>query len=316
MSGELEDPEQGPTPRTKPRGRRRKRLSSQATEERMFEAGRAVLREQGVVLSLDDLNMDEVITRAGVPRSSVYRIWPSKSDYTHALLMNLAGPDWIGSTGFDLATMKAAAHVVLRRWGDLAGPEGRRSVMLETTQVAVSMNYQSFIDSNTWSVYFALAATSRGMATRAADDDLIQEVLHTVVVEEDKFLDAVAGFYQLMGSLFGLRLRPGLSFRQLAVACAAVLEGLAVRSLLGEGAKALTGSRWEVSTTLPSLFASNLSAPDSAPGADDWSLPELSFLAILDGFTEPDPDWELTPELLEVLRYTVEDLQTETEAVD
>ena len=57
----------------------------------MLDAGRELALEAGAALTIEHLRLEEVIQRARVPRSSVYRLWPYREEYTDDLLCYLAG---------------------------------------------------------------------------------------------------------------------------------------------------------------------------------------------------------------------------------
>lgn len=286
--------------------RRRRRHSPDEIRDRMFIAAREILQIQGVVLSLDDLGLDDVIARAGVPRSSVYKIWPYKSDFIQDLLKTLAGPDWMGTAGFDVEHMVQAAQTVLDRWDDLATQQGRRSVLLDVVRTAIYYNYTSLLSSNEWPIYVALMATSKGLAQRT-DDPKMQEVLDVVAHEEERFLESMTTFYTVMASMLGLRIRPGLEYRDFAMAGAAVLDGLTLRTVLQQAAAELDSPDTQTGTATPH------------PGDESMSyntriaaLPTMAFQAILDAFMEPDPDWSPQPELRQGLQSIITGLKSGT----
>src|ERR1700744_1145738 len=71
---------------------RPERGSAGEVRQRMLDAGRELALEAGAALTIEHLRLEEVIQRARVPRSSVYRMWPYRADYTHELLSYRAGP--------------------------------------------------------------------------------------------------------------------------------------------------------------------------------------------------------------------------------
>src|SRR6201995_5316022 len=70
---------------------RPERVPAEEIRQRMLEAGRKLADEAGAALTIEHLRLEEVIQRAGVPRSSVYRLWPYRADYIDDLLCHLAG---------------------------------------------------------------------------------------------------------------------------------------------------------------------------------------------------------------------------------
>src|ERR1700749_959508 len=70
---------------------RPERVPAEEVRQRMLDAGRELALEAGVALTIENLRLEEGIQRAGVPRSSAYRLWPYREDYTDDLLCYLAG---------------------------------------------------------------------------------------------------------------------------------------------------------------------------------------------------------------------------------
>ena len=109
-----------------PTRRRRERLSAETVRQRMIRAGADIVREHGVLISLEEIAMDDVVRRAEVPRSSAYRIWPYKGDFVTDLLMEFAGPNWMGTAAFDEQTLRRRNLIDPIRPGDEQnGPRGR-----------------------------------------------------------------------------------------------------------------------------------------------------------------------------------------------
>src|SRR5580693_309931 len=70
---------------------RPERVPAEEVKQRMLDAGREMALEAGAALTIEHLRLEEVIQRARVPRSSVYRMWPYREEYTDDLLCYLAG---------------------------------------------------------------------------------------------------------------------------------------------------------------------------------------------------------------------------------
>jgi AcrR family transcriptional regulator len=276
--------------------RRRQRLSAEEVREKMFEAAREVLFLQGVTVSLEDLGMDEVIFRAGVPRSSVYRIWPYKDDFVNDLLIDLAGPSWRGTAAFDEETIKVAIEVVRNNWNRLSTAEGRRAVLLEAVRTGATRNLDGIVDSLEWPIYVALIATSRG-ANKQSDENS-QRLVARLEQAESQFIIFMGDFYAAMSQMLGLRPKEGYTYRQLAAAGAATVEGLALRRVLFEANSDNRAS--SPTSVLESVVEAKLRHPED--DSHDWSIAAIAFQGILDAFTESDPNWvpaNLQPDLVD-----------------
>src|SRR5271165_2003991 len=110
---------------------RPERVPAAEVKERMLDAGRELALESGAALTIEHLRMEEVIQRARVPRSSVYRLWPYKDDYIDDLLCYLAGPgSWFsGRPAHDPGTADLVQRVLTGNEHLLATPEGRQALL-------------------------------------------------------------------------------------------------------------------------------------------------------------------------------------------
>src|ERR1700759_1340099 len=93
---------------------RPERVPAEAVRQRMLEAGRELALEAGAALTIEHLKLEEVIQRARVPRSSVYRMWPYREGFIDDLLIFLAGEgSWFSDRPvLDPETFDVAAKVV------------------------------------------------------------------------------------------------------------------------------------------------------------------------------------------------------------
>lgn len=271
--------------------RRQERLKEEQVRDRMFVAARDLLRVQGVRITLEDLGLDDVVYRAGVSRSSVYRIWPYKADFVADLLRSLAGMNWMGNAAFDTQTLILAAETVLGRWDDLAEPETRRALLVDVVTAGVQRNYQALLESDEWYIYIALEVTARGPEQGGDEHDI---ALAKLIGEAARgFIDGMSAFYEAIGPVLGLRLRiPGASYRHLAAAGGAVVEGLVLQRMVSNANQGTPDfdSPW----SLRELVEGPLVCPES--GAGHLDLVSLAFLAILDSLTEPTPDYIFSAE--------------------
>src|SRR5229473_1330094 len=91
---------------------RPERVTAEEVRQRMLDAGRELALEVGAALTIEHLRLEEVIQRARVPRSSVYRIWPYREDYIDDLLCYLAGE---GSWFSDRPVLDPVTFVVAQK---------------------------------------------------------------------------------------------------------------------------------------------------------------------------------------------------------
>lgn len=273
---------------SRPRGQR---LSAEEVRGRMLRQGMEVIRARGLIVGLDDVRMEDLIVGAQVPRSSVWRIWPGKWEYLVDLLVSAADPhgaDLLRSP-IDDATLDLALATVRSRPELLSTPQGRRTVLAETVRVALSHNYAVFAGSTSWRTYMAMLATVNAISDEDARARIASR-LHEA--ERAGFLGAMAAFYREVCTLIGLRLRaPDYTFEHLALTGAALVEGLALRNAILDA-----DSQYGPGPDEPSLDAL-LHAPLTPPAGvsgEAWSTAALAFLGVLDAFTEPDPDADVS----------------------
>src|SRR6516165_2379902 len=140
---------------------RPERVPAGEVRQRMLDAGRELALAAGAALTIEHLRLEEVIQRARVPRSSVYRLWPYKEDYISDLLCYLAGS---GSSFSERTLMAPETGAMVRALIDdnralLAAPEGRRALLCEIIRITAERNYRALSDSPQWRLHMALATT-------------------------------------------------------------------------------------------------------------------------------------------------------------
>src|ERR1700758_888695 len=112
---------------------RPERVPAEEVRQRMLDAGRELALEAGAALTIEHLRLEEVIQRARVPRSSVYRMWPYREGDIDDLLCYLAGAGSFFSDRslIDPETFSIAAQVVTDHPGLLGSTGGRRALLCE-----------------------------------------------------------------------------------------------------------------------------------------------------------------------------------------
>ncbi len=278
--------------------RERRRMTADQVRRKMLEAGRSLARQIGLGASLEEISMEEVIRRARVPRSSVYRIWPYKSDFAADLLIYLAGPSGYLSGGdvFDAATFEVARKTIAMYRHCLISPQGRRAVLCEVVRRAVNANFTHMLEDPTWGLHHALLATLGSIKDRAAKAAVAAALEEAEAVSRAN----ISGLVQEIMAAVGLRLRdPRAKIEHLVIAGSSLLDTLALRHALTADMTAGTdrGGAYGRSETSGSLVRTILPGPDTPDGTPaEWSLPALSYLALVDAFTELDPDFEAPEE--------------------
>ncbi|MEV5720486.1 TetR/AcrR family transcriptional regulator [Amycolatopsis mediterranei] len=269
-----------------PRGRRR--ISADEARNRMLAAARDIVFELGMTVSLEDVSMEEVMRRAQVPRSSVYRLWPYKGDFVDDLLCHLAGPEWVGVSPGQARTLAVARDVIRANRDRLNSPEGRLAVTRETARQAIACSFEDLLSAKGWTFYFALAGTIdyvRDAQARARIAAALEE-------SEQVRVRSLAAFYRELAGVVGLRLRDGYRFEHLALAGGALLQGLLVREIVARNSPRDQSQSTDEDVQTPHRM---LTHPLPGHGLDgetaDWSFAASAYLAIFESILEPDPNF-------------------------
>jgi len=265
---------------------RPERVPAEQIKQRMLEAGRDLALESGAALTIEHLRLEEIILRARVPRSSVYRMWPYKEDYIDDLLCYLAGPgSWFHSSAvFDPETFAVVERVIAENRHLLTTMAGRRALLCEVVRLAVARNYLALSESPAWRLHTALVTTLGSSRNGKAREKIVAAL-------EEAQLQSRGSMVALFGHLadvIGLRLLdPERGVEHLMLAGGLLVQSLALRNVQ---VQAIAG------TSDGSKVETLLNAPIPGPGLNGepagWSLAAFGYLALVDAFAELDPDFE------------------------
>jgi AcrR family transcriptional regulator len=249
---------------------RRQRLASDEVKRRMLDAARDEIDDWGgLAVSLERLNLEEVIQRARVPRTSVYRVWERKEDFLTDVLCDLAGPSRHGTAAFSGDTLRLVRDTYAEHLDMLSTPEQRRLLVAELCRVGVEQNFQDISNSPEWRNYLTLTVTALSYPDAEARAQIIGKLLEA----EQVFIGRMGRFYETMGFAIGFRMKPGATYEQLAAAGAAVVEGLAMRQFIN-----------------PEMVHSSVTRP--ALGGDaEWTIAAAAFHGIIDSLIELVGNW-------------------------
>jgi AcrR family transcriptional regulator len=271
------------------RQRRRQRIPAEQIKQRMFRSAQQMVYDQGVRIGLEELSFERVIEEAGVSRSSAYRLWPYKDDFVEELLCYLAGPTMLGSSGFDKDTIELVRSIVADGQANLRDPREQRRVLLRAVREGVTQSFRAITESREWYIYVALSASVKS----AGNDESRLRIAAALLESQMNLIDKFADLYQQMLTVTGMRFRnQAYTVRHLAVAGAAIVEGLALRQIL---TMAVYGARRPPSMadrdwSLASLINDDLPGPSADGGlSGGWSLPALAFMGLVDAFGEAIP---------------------------
>ena len=283
------------------------RVPADEIRQRMLDAGRELALEAGAALTIEHLRLEEVIQRARVPRSSAYRLWPYKDDYINDLLCYLAGA---GSWFSDRPVVTPETTVMIRQIVDenpvlLATLPGRRALLCEIVRITTERNYRMLSQSPQWRLHIALVATlgsTSGAADGAGDSAARRRVASALEEAQARSREAMVAMFEIIMAELGLRLRdPSWTVEHLQLAGGLFVQGLALRNVqvqaaLGGGGDA---SAWPpadpAGIAAPAHVDALLNSPVPGPGLHggtaQWTLVAFAYLALIDAWTELDPDF-------------------------
>jgi hypothetical protein len=265
---------------------RAERVPAEEVRQRMLDAGRELAIEAGAALTIEHLRLEEVIQRARVPRSSVYRLWSYRDEYIDDLLCYLAGAGSLfGSRPvFDPETFSVASQVLAGNRHLLATPIGRRALMREVVRVTTKRNYQALTESAPWRLHMALIATLGSTRSGEARRQ-IAAALEEAQLRSRESMVALFGY--LMTEI-GLRLRdPAWTAEHLQLTGGLLVQALALRNLQVQAADGA-----HEAAAVDALLNGPLPGPGLNGETAEWTLVGHAYMGLVDGFVELDPDYK------------------------
>jgi AcrR family transcriptional regulator len=273
---------------------RPERVPAEEIRQRMLEAGRELANEAGAALTIEHLRLEEVIQRARVPRSSVYRLWPYRDDYIDDLLCHLAGGgSWFSDRPvLDPGTFADVRQILAENAGLLATLEGRRSLLCEITRVTVTRNYAGLTESTPWRLHMALVATLGSTRSGQAR----KRIAAALEDSQRRSREMMVAVLVQLASVVGLRPRdPSYTLDHIALAGGLVVQSLALRNVQIQAAIGAPEGPGMASASDTALVDGLLNGPLPGPGLHgqqaEWSLAAFVYLGVLDAFIELDPDF-------------------------
>ncbi len=266
---------------------RPERVPAEQVRQRMLDAGRELALEVGAALTIERLRLEEVIQRARVPRSSVYRIWPYREDYIDDLLCYLAGAgSWFRDrTVLDPETFEVARQIIVGNSHLLAAPEGRRALIREVLRVTTTGNYRTLSESPPWRLHMALVATLGSTRTGEAR----KQIAAALEDSQRRSRDSLVTVFDILAKVIGLRLRdPAWSASHLQLAGGLLVQSMALRNLQAQAALDNESADATIVNTL-------LNTPLPGPGLNgepaQWTLAAFAYVGRFEAFVELDPDF-------------------------
>ena len=263
---------------------RPERVPAEEVRQRMLDAGRDLALEAGAALTIEHLRLEEVIQRARVPRSSVYRMWPYKEDYIDDLLCYLAGEgNWFSETGvLDPETFTVVKRILADNVQLLATLAGRRALVCEIVRIAAARNYHALTESTPWRLHMALTATLG--STRSGEAR--KKIAAALGDAQQKSRDSMVAVFGFLAQILGLRMRdPARTVEHMQLAAGLLVQSMALRNVQVQAADSAEAAH------VDSLLNTPIPGPGLHGEPAEWTLAAFAYLAVLDAFAELDPDF-------------------------
>lgn len=135
-----------------------RKMSPADAADQVIATALAVVRRDGLQVNLEADSFEAIINQSGVPRSRVYRRWPTKSFFYADLLRALSVDNQQGVVEALLEVVRDSCQQVQHQRALLATPQGRRRVLSEIVRTAVQHYIELFVATSRWSTELALAS--------------------------------------------------------------------------------------------------------------------------------------------------------------
>jgi hypothetical protein len=252
---------------------RRRKLTRDELRALFLEAGRAIVREDGLGTGGEMLTLkrarERVQTEEGIHvtnASIIGRVWKSQAEFATEVLVSIASTY---SSNEIESTLMAVAPILTSV--DSSSADSRRSALRELCRVGSAVQMEALRHSHEfsrWIAVWALTAIGPESENRLRVESALEESYESVT----RHLDEI---YQLILDLLGFRLRYGLTVRQFTIAAEALTEGLLLR-------ERTNAEHFE-----------GIVRPSGADGENqEWTLLGLAVEALSEACFELDPDWQ------------------------
>lgn len=220
---------------------------------------------EGLHLDYANLELEDLIRAAGVPRSTVFRIWPDRGAFIGDLVRALFEADPGFEAGFDGETLGLLEEAIAGTGVDTGTPEGRQAALRAVVRHTTAHNIVAVEESLTWRTYRSLSA-----ALTSGDSVPGGEGIRTLLGEiEARYTDRMAAVYARLNEALGFRMRSGLTEQDLALAVMAVIDGLSDHRRID-----------------PDGVDRPRTVSLGAEGPDEWHLAGLAVYGVYSAFTE------------------------------
>ena len=198
-----------------------------SARKRLIDAGVAALESHGVDIGLDHIKLADVITAAGVGRSTAYRSLAdddlAPQEVLHREMLAQILQRHHRQTNLGIVTEAALAELERQRENlDSGDPDRRAHAVRSLIRVGGAASYHEVVVSVERSILISSYGALRSSAT--------SDWRHEALARGEEVLASLFGdLYAALSEIVGYRLRPGMKMEHFSTAIAAMLEGLAMR---------------------------------------------------------------------------------------
>jgi AcrR family transcriptional regulator len=253
------------------RATRAPRIPREQLRVQVLDAAQELLAHGGLSVGLHQLNMEELIRRVGVPRSSAFAAFGGKDELLTELMLRLLEPRGAHALGYSPGSASVATEVLARHGALLLAadatpdPAGAALVLREAIRLALAQNVADTVRSAEWRTYMALSVSVESLPPNQQP-----RVRVALQAAETRFLTQMAELYRSLFEHLGRRPAAGVTWLQIAAVGASVVEGMASKRLIG-----ITDADGTVQR-------------DGIDGAPvEWEITALAFAGMVEGLTEP-----------------------------
>lgn len=251
---------------------RRTRHSREELRTLLLDAGRSILREEGLGTGAEALTFKKVFDRleqeSGIRltnASVIRRVWQNQADFQADVLVAVG----MSENEDEYERTVAVVAPVLAKL-DPRSEASRRETLRELCRVGAAANMAAMRDSINWPLWIGVW----GVATGREPFDHRKRIEAALVDGYENFNSRIEAVYEALTKLLGLRLREKFTLRQFTVAIDSLGQGSGLRDRIDDVHKA------------PIV---RLTGPGGEP--QEWSLFGIAFEAIVNQFFEIDADW-------------------------
>lgn len=253
--------------------KKRQRLSAEQTRVRVLAAGYQLMEENGLSIGLERVGINEAIARAGVSRTSAYRLFASETgepqdSFRLQLVAHLLS-DVAETTSVAISDTKALLDAMV-----LDEPPDQLALTLrEVLRMAGNANQALARDDKRSFLFFASLATAN---TEPTPNEPLEEVLaRNEAVQTERYVELFAS----LAALFGLRVRPAIGWATFGGLAASASHGVSSRTRFNPGLR-------------------DIRLPTGPDGTEQsWTPEAMNFLSLVLMAWEPDPDATVSADL-------------------